>query len=626
MLTRSEVEEQGGRERGMRPALHVLSCAVVWLCASPAVPSPKQAASFAAPPSRASSRRERVASSNARMNNSSGDSPQFHLRGHTRNKLIHPMFLCTNPAQQEVAKQTTKCKDTVFPNATWPAEESWGGGNLLRCTGVVPVPECIAKGVVCLNGEVEIPPAPCHFPFEYKGEIYTQCVQQSGDPEPWCFESPNFKTPCSFAATMAGCVNDAITMEAYDEDKLKRKCQCEQKGYWNAPPSGGTVLSIIGAGFGSWEKPCDDAYMECLADVIKSNDNEKLAMIDEVCIEQVYGAASSYLPENSNDKPQDDAFPQNCRFHQIKIGHTTATHSWKSDTSITMIVPPGIGDGLTLEVLVGRYQYSQNDHRSGMLDELFSYDKPMEASVARPNSAALGTGLVLTVFGRHFGFSQHCVNVRIGSTDCLASIWSSDTSLRCVVPSGTGGALQAKVELMQCPPGLDIGPPLPDPYECRTTSDVGLSKAFSYDAPILSMIKPPSAPPAGFNLITLFGKNFGPFLDKAWQVEVVDQTTLGDEAGPTMIPVSNGIQAYSLAKYPSSSYYKGLHLQVSNKERAASFAAGLEFVCVSDSLDQYDGRPCLCIGPECNHPACGPIRVRLFGIVLICLIVLLIRR
>jgi len=188
------------------------------------------------------------------------------------------------------------------------------------------------------------------------------------------------------------------------------------------------------------------------------------------------------------------------------------------------------------------------------------------------------------------------------------SAWLSDTSLKCVVPRGTGAALTAQVQLMECPPGLNIGPPLPDPYTCRYVSQKGASKAFSYDLPALSHIQPQNAPPSGYLLITLSGKNFGPFLDEAWKVERIDATTIAGSAVPSRLPVAFGIQAYSLATFPASSYYKNLHLLLSNKQRAAQDAGGLEFVCVSDQVDDFDGRACLCVGSECNHPACGPVR------------------
>jgi len=221
------------------------------------------------------------------------------LRGHTRNKLLHQMFVCASPGQTEVFKLVAKCK-SLWPNETWPVRDSWGGGNQLKCIGSVEQPECIRLGTICTNNEVPILDKPCHFPFEYKGKIYTQCHKEAGLEKAFCFDAPNFQTPCSFAATMAGCVDDAPTREAYQENKMKLPCTCEQKGYWNAPPSGGTILTIIGSGFGSWEKPCDDAYMTCLKEIVAGNDNDKLATIDQTCIAEIYGSDSEYLPADQN--------------------------------------------------------------------------------------------------------------------------------------------------------------------------------------------------------------------------------------------------------------------------------------------------------------------------------------
>lgn len=181
------------------------------------------------------------------------------------------------------------------------------------------------------------------------------------------------------------------------------------------------------------------------------------------------------------------------------------------------------------------------------------------------------------------------------------------------MPPGTGSTLGAQVELMECPPGLDLEQPqLIAPYQCRVAMQVSLSRAFSYDLPQISLIYPQNAPPSGFSLITISGQNFGSFLDDPWRVQRFDPETIDDDV-PQILPVSYGIQAYSLAKYPASAYYKDLHLLLSNKQRAASYAGGLEFVCVSDQIDEYDGLPCVCLGAECNHPDCGPVRGTAFN-------------
>ena len=48
--------------------------------------------------------------------------------------------------------------------------------------------------------------------------------------------------------------------------------------------------------------------------------------------------------------------------------------TWTSDTTLTLVVPPGIGEGLPLDVRAGRFQYGANDFRANMLDGLFTYD------------------------------------------------------------------------------------------------------------------------------------------------------------------------------------------------------------------------------------------------------------
>ena len=302
----------------------------------------------------------------------SGTEAGLHLRSHTRNRNLHPMIVCANPQQSEVT-DPKKCK-TLWPNSTQPLRDNWGGGNQLRCIGKIEQPECIRLGTICLEGEVEIPPQPCHFPFEYKGIMRRQCVVEDGFPRGFCFDAPNFKVPCSPAAKLAGCVDDGPTLEAYVENRLKLPCECERQGYWNAPPSGGTTLTIFGAGFGQWEKPCDPAYMDCLRMIILGQDNEKLATMDRTCIIDTYGEASEYLPAGQYATPGRDEFPQNCAYHSVDVGHTKAEVTWTSDTSLSLLVPPGIGKGLPLNVRTGRFRYSQNDFRLGMLDALFTYD------------------------------------------------------------------------------------------------------------------------------------------------------------------------------------------------------------------------------------------------------------
>ena len=96
---------------------------------------------------------------------------------------------------------------------------------------------------------------------------------------------------------MYGCVSDAVTRAAFDPNKVKLPCKCQEKGFWNAPPSGGSVLTIVGSGFGSWEKECSTEYMNCLQAILDSGDAAAKFSMDVDCIRQTYGANSEYLPQ-----------------------------------------------------------------------------------------------------------------------------------------------------------------------------------------------------------------------------------------------------------------------------------------------------------------------------------------
>ena len=296
---------------------------------------------------------------------------ESQLRGHTVNEnlpLGHQIFVCANPLQRTAS------------SLSCAAVGSWAGGNIQRCKAMQIQPDCITKQVLCLSGEVALPAyKECRFPFEYLGVLHTQCYQEPGGPaEPWCFDTPNFATPCSFAAKMAGCVDDLNTREAYNANKIKSTCNCSEKGTWNAPPSGGTILSIIGSGFGDSEKPCDDKYLDCVKTAAAA-EAATAATIETECIRSVYGANSEYLPQSSTASLNLSAFPQNCRYHQVLVGYTAGTVTWTSDTSLSLIVPPGIGKDLNVDVIVGRFKNSVDEYSIKPyiepLNKLFTYDR-----------------------------------------------------------------------------------------------------------------------------------------------------------------------------------------------------------------------------------------------------------
>lgn len=52
-----------------------------------------------------------------------------------------------------------------------------------------------------------------------------------------------------------------------------------------------------------------------------------------------------------------------------------STVTWTSDTSLSLIVPPGIGKDLNVDVIVGRFKHSVDEYSINPLDKLFTYDR-----------------------------------------------------------------------------------------------------------------------------------------------------------------------------------------------------------------------------------------------------------
>ena len=133
--------------------------------------------------------------------------------------------------------------------------------------------------------------------------------------------------------------------------------------------------SIIGSGFGDSEKPFDDKYLDCIKAAAAAV--ETAATMETECIRSVYSANSEYLPQSSTASLNLSVFPQNCRYHQVLVGYTAGTVAWTSDTSLSLIVPPGIGKDFNVDVIVGRFKHSVDDYSKPYktLNKLFTYDR-----------------------------------------------------------------------------------------------------------------------------------------------------------------------------------------------------------------------------------------------------------
>eukprot|EP00960_Hanusia_phi_P075581 768441-Hanusia_phi.AAC.22 len=103
---------------------------------------------------------------------------------------------------------------------------------------------------------------------------------------------------------------------------------------------------------------------------------------------------------------------------------------WISDSSIMTPVPAGYGDGKSLAVRV--------DSQIGEAYQFFSYDIAT-ISMATPSNVFPRTVGKQTINGINFIFLDTTLTSQIGATPMESTIWISDTSTFCRVPSGLRG-------------------------------------------------------------------------------------------------------------------------------------------------------------------------------------------
>jgi len=220
---------------------------------------------------------------------------------------------------------------------------------------------------------------------------------------------------------------------------------------WNSPATGGLELTVFGMGFG-WNPA--------------------------LCTEECLASPSDKCPEKT------------CNYLEGSIGETvTQSTKWTSDSSLSMIVPSGMGFDKSVNVTIGRFKTVV------ILEKQFSYDAPTLTAIKPGNSPTVG-GISVTVWGKNFGVYDEGIDhtVKVGFSECTRAIWISDSCVVCATAiRGTGSLLNTQLQAN--------GRPAENPF--------GVSRVFSYDKPEIDRVEPANAPPSGFTVVTIIGKNFG---------------------------------------------------------------------------------------------------------------------
>ncbi|MGB1602160.1 MAG: IPT/TIG domain-containing protein, partial [Promethearchaeia archaeon] len=117
-------------------------------------------------------------------------------------------------------------------------------------------------------------------------------------------------------------------------------------------------------------------------------------------------------------------------------GSACEVTDWISDSSARAQVAAAVASERDLSVTVSK--------QAGSFTQAFTFDDPIITHVAIPNLPTSGAA-TSTLLGTDFGTSNWSPRAYISSSQCLSSLWTSDTSIVCVSVRGIGKAKTATV-------------------------------------------------------------------------------------------------------------------------------------------------------------------------------------
>ena len=194
-----------------------------------------------------------------------------------------------------------------------------------------------------------------------------------------------------------------------------------------------------------------------------------------------------------------------------KFGDTvSASTKWLNDSTIIALVPPGVGAQLRdieLNVL-------------GLTSTISGAWKYAGPRVLNAVSAWRQNGTeFLAVMGVNYGTSDSSPRVRVGGSACVASEWTSDSSIKCKMPGGTGQKQDVSVTVAQQRGSRAMSFDYVPPAVTSISTARGSMGGTSY------------IPLAGNTVISVFGSGFG-FGDTAVQGIISISPYNGSDSSP----------------------------------------------------------------------------------------------
>ena len=284
----------------------------------------------------------------------------------------------------------------------------------------------------------------------------------------------------------------------------------------NGPTTGGTILTISGANFGTGEQdvqpqvsvggaPCQQVvWVSSTSILCESPDGVGGHKPVAVSVNGVTSAPDQDAEFNYNPPSVQaiepghgaasggtmvtiigDNFGATNNNPSVTIGgRPCMSVVWLSNSKLKCVSPAGIGIG---------------DVRVFILDEsspenfgtIFEFDAPLVTGVDPDHGPSTG-GLTVTVLGTNFGTVDSKPQIKVGNHNCLSTQWQSNGAVLCVVPPGQGLSKDIQVEILGQPSKSAEG-----------------DTRFSYDGPQVTALVPPNGPAIGGSQVTVFGSNFG---------------------------------------------------------------------------------------------------------------------
>jgi hypothetical protein len=111
---------------------------------------------------------------------------------------------------------------------------------------------------------------------------------------------------------------------------------------------------------------------------------------------------------------------------------------WTSDTSMTSLVPSGVGQNVTVAARV--------DAQIGYTESIFSYDLPSLSKMVAANKAPLDD-VWLQILGKNFFIQDTTVSTRLGGSTAESSEWVSDSAVNVKASVGSTGTRSTAISI-----------------------------------------------------------------------------------------------------------------------------------------------------------------------------------